>query len=413
MHLVLVQLDALSFSYFSPEHTPFLWRLGQSSIRGRLETMLAYDGINASILTGHWPSTHGIWTGFIRDPARSPLRRNPFRVLGALRRGVYNADGSRVDGRPNRRPLRTLRRAFQASAPNHPLFQQGFTRIPAEYAHQFRNSVVSGAFQTHRTFNGVPTFYGVLAQHGLTERTLHGELDVLIETFRRDASLAAADFISLHTLWGLDWTAHHSGPFHPDTLAFVRRSDGQVETLVETITERLGGRDNVTFLFFSDHGMKEVVRHVDIGELRRAAARRSSLTLFIDSTLVRAWGTPADLQLVTDFFAPLKCGRVLNHEDLARLHLDFMGNAYGDLIFHAEPGNVFVPDYFFGVTRVKGMHGYEPGPVELDGILLLHGPDVAPSTPVGLQMPDLFGAMLDVLELPQKYPNVGRSLPLR
>ena len=407
--VILVQLDALSYSYFGPQYTPFLHRFSRDGAAGRLQTMLAYDGINASIFTGTWPDEHGIWTKFLRDLGHSPLRFSPFRPLGAMARQKYMGDGHRRDGKPNALPVKALRRAFRMLAPGHPMFG-AFARIPLVYAHHFDYAILPGTFLAHDFYNGQKTIFGILRAHGLKSGYFYGEIDRVKNYLRGLTHLEEYGLISIHSLVSLDRTAHEYGPFDPVTLAFVRYQDSLLEQFVQMVYDVIGKARDLCFLFFSDHGMVEVTRHVDLSDFLETSLSRREMIVFIDSTMVRVWGQRSDLDYATEHLTQLDCGRILTKSDLERLRIHFQDNRYGDLICSAHPGTVFVPDYFQGTQYVKGMHGYEPGPVNLDGVVILKGADVPTRSLDGVRMVDLFPTMLSILGLPIPNSNEGRSI---
>jgi predicted AlkP superfamily pyrophosphatase or phosphodiesterase len=410
MTIILVQLDALAFSYFNPEYTPFLYQFAQDAASGRLETMLAYDGINASIFTGTWPSKHYIWMRFLRDSRHSPLRFSPFRPLSVIVKGKYLADFSRQDARHNSFMIRGLRRAFRTFNPRHPLFSGGFARIPLEYAHHFSYSITPGTFLKHDFYNGQKTIFGILREHGLSSCYFIGEIESATSYFRAEIDLEEYGLIFVHTLVSLDQISHKYGPFDPTTLSFMRYQDSLIAKFVQTIYDVAGSPDDLHFLFFSDHGMAEVTRHVDISAFLKASLTRKSMVIFVDSTMVRIWGNQKDLDYAREYLTRLDCGKILTESDLERLQIDFQDNRYGDLIFLARPGTVFIPDYFHGSERVKGMHGYESGPVELDGIIILKGPSVPSVSIDKARMVDIFPTMLNIFGLPIPNSSTGRSL---
>jgi len=410
MTLILVQLDALSYSYFGPQYTPFLHQFAQDAASGRLQTMLAYDGINASIFTGTWPSKHGIWMRFLRDSRHSPLRFSPFRPLGAIVKQKYLVDCRRQDSKSNSLMIRGLRRVFQSLNPRHPLFSGGFAKIPLEYAHHFGYSIASETFLEYDFYNGQKTIFGILREHGLSSSYFFGEIESATSYFRAHSDVEKHDLIIVHTLGSLDQVSHKYGPFDSTTLSFVRYQDSLIAKFVQTIYDVAGSPDDLHFIFFSDHGMTEVTRHVDISAFLKASLARKRMVIFVDSTMVRIWGNQKDLDYAREYLTRLDCGKILTKGDLKRLRIDFRDNRYGDLIFLARPGTVFIPDYFHGFERVKGMHGYEPGPVELDAVIILKGPSVPSVSIDKARMVDIFPTMLNIFGLPIPDSNTGRSL---
>src|SRR6266481_9771055 len=86
--LVVFFLDAIRFQDMTVENTPFLARISHEGISGPLATLLAYEGLAATLFTGTFPSIHGIWTRYYADPERSP-----FKWVGPIARWIDHLDG--------------------------------------------------------------------------------------------------------------------------------------------------------------------------------------------------------------------------------------------------------------------------------------------------------------------------------
>src|SRR6266700_5181169 len=74
MKLAIFFLDAIRFQDLNLTVTPFLSKMAAQGTSGPLETLLAYEGLAATLFTGIFPSEHGIWTRYYRDPAGSPFK---------------------------------------------------------------------------------------------------------------------------------------------------------------------------------------------------------------------------------------------------------------------------------------------------------------------------------------------------
>jgi len=338
----LIQLDALSYSYFTSKQTPLLHQFAQNGIKGRLETMLAYDGINASIFTGTWPEQNNIWT-------RYKLAHN------------------------------WLRRPY------------------------FTHSIKPGTFHKHNHYNHQPTIFGILRQHGLSSGYFFGKIEEVIKHFQNKNNLSKHQFHFIHTLGSLDEKAHQYGPFHSKTLSHLRQQDKLISQLVKTLPQ-------ANFIFFSDHGMAKVTKSLDIAKFLTQAKTRKTMTVFVDSTMVRVWGNQVDLNFAKNYFKKFKTIKLLTLSDLKKLKLNFKHNSYGDLIFLAQSGVVFYPDNFNNPQKIKGMHGYPPGLKDLDGIIVLKGPKIPKKNIKKACMVDLFPTILKIFNLPVPVSNAGRSL---
>ena len=128
--------------------------------------------------------------------------------------------------------------------------------------------------------------------------------------------------------------------FGPDSL--------EIREAVREIDESLKGME--FDLIFSDHGMVEVNRVVEVPR---------SGDCFIDSDMARYWGPDEELKVIREGL-PLEYGSVLDWPD----------KRFGDLIFMANSGVLIYPNYF-NDRVVKGMHGYDGKDKEMRAFYLL------------------------------------------
>jgi predicted AlkP superfamily pyrophosphatase or phosphodiesterase len=223
----------------------------------------------------------------------------------------------------------------------------------------------------------------------------------------------------------LDEGGHHHGPLLPPDwtraedqrdpdVEFMRRALKGIDEKCRTLHEELSkSYDEVNFLVLGDHGMAPVRRRVNV----LAALKKSGLkmgrdyVLFLDSTFAKVWfESEAAREEIPRVLEGLRCGRILDAEDRARLRIRIPGRRYGDLLFAADPGILFWPDYFHVVENpIRGMHGYVDKREETVGALLLHGAGRA--GPVGERsLVDVFPTLCDLLDLETPKSNEGVSL---
>jgi len=113
---------------------------------------------------------------------------------------------------------------------------------------------------------------------------------------------------------------------------------------------------NLTTLVVGDHGMAEVNNFVDP---RKMLARLDEMRLFVDSTMIRAWGADKELsQLRLEIEKENWSGKWLQGEDLMSRKVP-KNDVFGKAIFVLEQGSIFAPSFLGG--RIAGMHGYDTG----------------------------------------------------
>ncbi len=88
------------------------------------------------------------------------------------------------------------------------------------------------------------------------------------------------------------------------------------------------------------------------------------LEYVIDSTMIRFWilkkHVRTQLYELLSSWEKKNWGVIINqsHKDL--YHLNFTDNRFGDIIFVANAGYLFLPNHFQGNNTLRGMHGYLP-----------------------------------------------------
>jgi len=136
----------------------------------------------------------------------------------------------------------------------------------------------------------------------------------------------------------LDKIAHKYGTFSK-----------QVKKYLEVIDNKL---KKIDFdILFSDHGMMDVKEKIKVPE---------SKICFLDSTLARYWGEKEELKKIAEKL-PLDKGQLIDWKD----------KRYGQLIFQANPGVLFLPNYWQGNKNLKAMHGYNCKIDEMKGFYLI------------------------------------------
>jgi predicted AlkP superfamily pyrophosphatase or phosphodiesterase len=206
-------------------------------------------------------------------------------------------------------------------------------------------------------------------------------------------------------LTALDHEQHEKGPDTPDAHAVLEKIDAIVGDLIAA--ERRAHPDAVIALA-SDHGFEAVDHFLS---LPRAFIDAGLITLAEDGKTVTGWeaapwpggasaaimlARPDDAALVAKVKALLDrlaadpangIDRVIDHQEAVKLG----GNPQASFIVNMKPG--FVTDIFRGAgaplngptpPSLKGMHGYFPGPANLQATFLIMGKGVKPGKDLGV-----------------------------
>ncbi|MGQ9922581.1 MAG: alkaline phosphatase family protein [Armatimonadota bacterium] len=396
--LVMIMLDSLSHAYVMRGDAPYFASRIPEGCYCHLESLFAFEGIMASVLTGCWPDETGVFARFCYDPAHSVMRRNPLRLLNVVNRHAYYADGERRDGRQNClivKAVRRLLRKYWYTGGFNNLSPYG--RVPLALADRFRYSMVLGAYDQTLEIAGHETLFGLVRRQGRQGLFHYGELPGARERLSGISNLKEYALIFIHTWSQLDTEGHRLGPDSPDLRAMVRQCDEELADFLPWLECQLG--PEASFILFADHGMHRVERWLDVSEVVERAIGGEGPLVFIDSTAVRGWGSERELEALGEQLRCLPSVRVLDKTDLKLRRAYFPDGRYGALIAVAEPGAVFVPDYFNGSQRLKGMHGYFRDTEWLRPGLLYYGPGFSGSAarlqPEGI--PDIWRLAATVL----------------
>ncbi len=309
-----------------------------------------------SLFTGRLPVDHGHWAMYLRDPGASVFK--PFRPW------IWFADG--LMGR-KRITREMIKRA---------LGRMGITgyfslyEVPPRLLPQFdlceqRNIFAPGAFP------GLDTPFDVARARGLRMRVWSWSTPEERNRAELRESLRAGedDFLFFYSPQ-LDAVMHRHGTRSAETRACLDEFAGFTQEMLKLARNAYG---DVRLFVFGDHGMADVDREVELMPRIEALGLRvpQEALYFIDSTMARFWFFRPDLRerveglLGEGDFG----GRVLDDEECGRLGVLFPDRRYGELIYIADPGTIFVPS-FMGLTGCRAMHGYHPEDVDGDTLLL-------------------------------------------
>jgi hypothetical protein len=180
------------------------------------------------------------------------------------------------------------------------------------------------------------------------------------------------DLLFLYTA-DLDALLHHEGSRGTRVAERLGQYDAWIGALART---RVRGDRPVWLYLCSDHGMVDVVEHVDVmARLAGLPARRGRDYLaFFDSTMARFWWRrPGAREAVRAALAGESRGRWLEPAELEREGADFARHDYGEDLFLLRPGALLLPSWM-GSRPVAAMHGYDPAHPDMTALLAANRP---------------------------------------
>lgn len=355
---LFIMVDACGWKIIKDR--PFLKQLAPH--RRKLESVFGYSSTCVpSILSGRWPDEHRNWCYFVYDPVHSP-----FRSLRWLR-WIPRALTSR------RRFRRLLTRLVQKRLGFKGYFD--LYNIPFEHIHLFDFTEKKSPLRPNGMNRG-PNIFDTLEQNKVpyfvtdpreSEETNLGNLLRAIED---------QDIRFAFQYWaGLDGMLHGVGNQSPqidEKLALYE------DWITRVMTSARKHYRNVRLTVFSDHGMANCDRHLDlmkkIGDLGLKMGR--DYAVVYDSTMARFWFLREGArEKITACLDSVKEGRILSEDELRRYRAYFDDHYFGELIFLVDEGTLIVPSHM-GERPIRAMHGYHPTAVQSDAALFTSYDDV-------------------------------------
>ncbi len=309
--------------------------------RRALEGTLGYSsGALATILTGTSPREHGRMCLFSRASSDEGLLR-PLELLGLLPRIVHERGFVR----------RQTARAFAAL--------RGLTgyvalhRVPPA-AFAWLDMPERDDLFTANEIGGQATFLARARDEGLRVHAARWALPER-ERFAELEARAAKDGADLVFAYaaGLDGVLHADGNDGPREGATLRAIADHIEILRSSM--RRNG--HVKTIVMGDHGMANVQRIINPGSV---IEKLTTPRFFVDSTMLRVWGTPSELGRARLAVERAKWpAKWLDTAELVAREAPVEGAPYGDAIALMDEGALLAPSYVGGAAR--GMHGYDVG----------------------------------------------------
>jgi hypothetical protein len=344
--------------------------------RQRLRSVFGYSSACIpSILSGRWPSEHRNWCYFVYDPKNSPFR--PLRHL----RWLPTALTSRRRVRHWLSKLVKLQLGYRGY---FDLYNIPFRHISSYDFTEKKSPLQPGGM------NRGPNVFDWLEERRIpyhVSEPARGETSNL-ESVERDIAMERIDFAFVY--WPeLDGLLHRVGNLSPEVPQKLRRYEQMLARLLATARAHY---EEVRLYIFSDHGMANCDRHLDLRSTIQALPLRhgEDYAVVYDSTMARFWFlNDRARREIPACLAGVPQGRILDDAELADLGTLFPDRQFGELIFLMEEGTLIVPSDM-GERPIRAMHGYHPDAPHSYAALLTSHADV----PAGITaIPDLYTLM--------------------
>lgn len=307
-----------------------------------LHGILGYSsGALPTVLTGATPEEHGRMCLFSASKTGETSILRPLKWLGLLPKIIHERS-------------RVRRAAEKVIAKTAKL--EGYValhKVPPELFEWLDMPERDDMFQAP-DIGGARTFLADARDAGLTVYSAPWQLP---EEYRWAHSLDALktqkpDLAFLYAT-ALDGIMHQEGPNGSKVADAAEIIASNIERARDIMSS---DGSHLTTLVVGDHGMAEVNLFIDP---RKMLSRLDDVRVFVDSTMIRAWGTDSQLsQLRLEIEKEKWPGKWLQGKELVSRKVP-KDDIFGRALYVLDEGCIFAPSFLGG--RVAGMHGYDTG----------------------------------------------------
>ncbi|HVU33654.1 MAG TPA: alkaline phosphatase family protein [Opitutaceae bacterium] len=369
-------------------HDPFVQDVAPH--RRKLRSVFGYSSACIpSILSGRYPNEHRNWSYFVYDPTHSPFE--PLRWLRWL--------PERLTGR---RRVRTL---LSRWAKRRLGFKGYFDLYNVPFAHitQFDFTEKKSPLRPGGMNQGTNIF-DFLESRSIPYHVSDPARDeeANLQALQQDLAQESVDFAFLY--WpALDGLMHRVGNDSPEVGQKLRDYESKIARLLETAREHYA---EVRLYVFSDHGMANCDRHVDLAAQIDSLGLRMGIDYAVvyDSTMARFWFFNRRARhAILKRLAKVRGGEVLSDAELTDLGTFFQDRYFGEAIFLMNEGTLIVPSYM-GARPIRAMHGYHPDAPHSYAALMTNRPNI----PAGINaIPDMYKLMVADAEAANRTNHGG------
>lgn len=345
---VMILIDAFSTAYLNEEIMPYIYNIGKEGLLTSLKPLFAFKGIETTLFTGKWPNEHNVFTemqlrstytpildilfeSFIRliDLSNHDKLMKLSRIAGEC---IFRGTRSRLT--PNIIPPKMLK--YFTASQHKPIYDINLANIPTLFD-RLRYNNIKFKFIEPSIINGDES----------TIKKVKRELE-------QDKKIGFW-YIKFS---GFDREGHLYGP-EP---SMFREKITTTEHYVENVINMFGGIDNINLLLVTDHGMSRVNGYIDfLMKLKKISdlSLYRDYIVFLDSTLARFWFFNDNAKdKITDYLNTFEFGHVVSYKEKNTLKIPHDRAQTGDIMFIVDEGYVIYPDFWSGIRKPKGMHGY-------------------------------------------------------
>jgi predicted AlkP superfamily pyrophosphatase or phosphodiesterase len=389
--LIAILFDALRHDFITRKNTPFLYQLRKEGTSGSLNSLIGFQPSGAWF-EGLYPDESNKFCVYWRRDDINELKPFSFipefldnlpRIGSHIRWRIKNYYRNRTNNNFTKNTFTTARIPFRMikkfeMSEKYPRWKRNRVNLQHKNLFDYLEDSKKKFF-----YFGYPT-------NNCKLTSLKNYIDQVLE--------GEFNFIYLH-IGDLDWESHREG-LNFFKLTPVMR---EIDSFIKKIYCNVINKNSCSLVIFGDHGVVPVNNVVDIYNdlLKEGIINRKSI-LFIDSVLARFWPeSEHEFARILNTLSRKNYGRIINlTEELRELyHVNFSHDHYGSIIFLANEGTFFFPN-FFSKKPDKGTHGYGHLISNNNPAYVTVGEDIPPDKEINGNLVDLFPTFCDLLSLP-------------
>ena len=377
---VIVILDAFRWDYISKNQTPFLHKFKEQNLY--IKKLIASPGFceRSEIFTGLDPKKSGNFLAYgLKNFEKRKNRLFFFKTLFLIEVFVkkwFNFNlpygGKRINSQKLIRFFfnlifnRTLRGSQLIPFDFFPFFELTEDKFSMTTLSEYPFNTFFDLLHANKIKFSTKAFTNLNSPSGLDD------LDriKLLENIIADKSIK----YSFLYISEIDFLGHKLGPNELLKSNKLFKFDKKIKTLYK----RLKDIDkSLKFIFIGDHGMQDVIQHIDVESKiisytkKYNLKRGTDVIWFIDSNYFRIWffnNKKFNLSCFQNEVRFEEYGYYLSLDKLAEFNSDSI--KYGDLLWCANDKTLIYPN-FFNSTELKGMHGYYSDSQDLFGMAII------------------------------------------
>lgn len=371
---LFLMVDACGWEIIKDQ--PFLQKVAPH--RHKLRSVFGYSSACVpSIVSGNWPDQHENWCYFIFDPENSP-----FRSLRWLRFLPKKLTGRRI-----------VRRLLTKIAKWKLGFEGYFDlyNIPFQHIHLYDFTEKKSPLRPGG-MNCGSNIFDVLEERNVPHFGSNPDVTEEENLSAVLSELKEGEIEFAFVYWaGLDGLLHRVGNDAPEIPEKLEHYESWIREVYETASRNY---ENVDLYVFSDHGMANCDKHLDLAALIETLPLQfgRDYNVVYDSTMARFWFSSDEArELIAARLESVEDGRILTNGELRELRVPVEKDRFGELIFLASEGVLIVPSHM-GERPIRAMHGYHPDDPQSYAALLTN----VPALPCEVEaIPHIHRLMLD------------------